>query len=491
MTRLSDQTLSTLHPEVSVPTYDRTRLGAGVVHLGVGGFHRAHEARYLDQLLEAGGEPSWAVCGVGTLPGDEAMRAALEPQDLLYTLVLKSTDGSVAARVVGSLSDYLHAPSSTEAVVTRLADPATKVVSLTVTEGGYLVADATAEVRLPPAVESDLVPGAAPSTVFGLVAEALDRRRRARLPGFTVLSCDNVPGNGEVARRSFTAFTELRDPGLAGWVTDHVTFPSSMVDRITPRTSDQDRQDLADRFGVEDAWPVVAEPFTQWVLQDEFVAGRPRLEDVGVQMVDDVTPYELMKLRMLNASHQVLSYLGHLGGHRYVHEVCQDPVYVAMLVRWMADEAAPTLPSLPGIDLAVYRETLLDQFANPHIGDTLARNCVDGSDRIATFVLPVVRDRLAAGGDVTVAATAVAGWARYLEGVGEDGIGYEVVDRRLEALRPLVAAQRARPEALLGMSEVFGDLGSQPRFVAAYVEALGRLRADGARAVVAGLTTAG
>ena len=491
MPRLTERSLSSLHPDVSVPTYDRAGLTAGVVHLGVGGFHRAHEAMYLDRLLEAGGDPSWSVCGVGTLPGDRAMQEALEAQGCLYTLVLKGTDGSVRPRVIGSIARYLHAPADPDTVVATLADAATRIVSLTITEGGYHISDVTGEFEVTPDVAADLEPGAVPGTVFGLVAEALDRRRQSGAGGFTVLSCDNVSGNGEVARRSFIAYAELKDPALARWMDEHVSFPSSMVDRITPVTSDQDRRDLADRFEVDDAWPVVAEPFAQWVLQDRFVDGRPALQDAGVQLVDDVAPYELMKLRLLNASHQVLGYLGHLAGYGYVHEVCEDQSFVSMLRRYMAGEASPTLPPLPGIDLADYRRTLVSRFANPNIGDTLARNCTDGSDRIPKFVLPVVRDQLAAGGDISVAVTAVAAWARYLEAVDEQGRPYDVADRRFEALAPLVAQQRSRPESLLGLRDVFGDLAGQPRFVTAYVEALAALHRDGARSVVAALAGQG
>jgi mannitol 2-dehydrogenase len=490
MPRLSQRTLGSLHPEVAVPTYDRASLTTGVVHIGVGGFHRAHQAMYLDRLLGQGGDPSWSVCGVGTLPSDLTMQRALKPQDHLYTLVLKGTDGSVRPRVVGSISRYLHAPTDPEAVVARLTEPATRIVSLTITEGGYHVSDTTGEFEVSRDIAADLEPGAVPRTVFGLVTEALDRRRRAGTAGFTVVSCDNMPGNGGVARRSFVSFAELKNPELARWIDQNVTFPSSMVDRITPITSDQDRRDLSERFDVQDAWPVVAEPFVQWVLEDRFVDDRPPLEDVGVQLVDDVQPYELMKLRLLNGSHQVLGYLGYLAGYRFVHEVCLDPAFARLLLRYMTDEATPTLPPLPGIDLEDYRRTLLGRFANPNIRDTLARNCTDGSDRIPKFVLPVVRDQLRAGGDISVAITAVAAWARYLEGVDEQGHSYPVQDRRWQQLSPLAARQRIQPDALLSLDDVFRDLAAHPRFVAAYLEAMRALHEDGARSVVRALTTA-
>ena len=395
----------------------------------------------------------------------------------MYTLVLKGTDGSIEPSVIGSISSYLYAPAGPEAVIAKLTDPSTRIVSLTITEGGYPVSDVTGEFDANADVVGDLAPGAVPGTVFGLVAEALDRRRTSGARGFTIVSCDNITGNGDVARRSFTGFARLKNPELARWMDDNVEFPNSMVDRITPVTTDSDRRELSERFDIQDAWPVVAEPFAQWVLEDRFVAGRPRLEDVGVQFVDDVQPYELMKLRLLNASHQVLSYLGYLAGYRYVHEVCQDPAFRQMLMRYMAREATPTLPPVPGIDLEDYRRTLLNRFANPHVGDSLARNGTDGSDRISKFVLPVIRHQLASGGDISVAVTAVAGWARYLEGVDEQGRPIDIVDRRSAQLAPYAARQRSDPEALLAVGDVFGDLGDHPQFVAAYRAAPYRLPA--------------
>jgi mannitol 2-dehydrogenase len=487
MPPLNSQTLRSLHPDIAVPGYERAELATGIVHFGVGGFHRSHEAMYVDRLLSQGSAAGWAICGVGTLPSDRSMQLALEAQNCLYTLVLKGTDASIEPRVIGSISRYLLAPGAPEAVIAQLTDPSTRIVSLTITEGGYPVSDVTGEFDENPGVVSDLAPGAAPGTVFGLVAEALDRRRTSGVRGFTIVSCDNITGNGDIARRSFAGFAQLKNPELARWMDDNVEFPNSMVDRITPVTTDSDRRELSERFDLQDAWPVVAEPFAQWVLEDRFVAGRPPLEDVGVQFVDDVHPYELMKLRLLNASHQVLSYLGYLAGYRYVHDVCQDPAFRQMLMRYMAREATPTLPPVPGIDLEDYRRTLLTRFANPNIGDSLARNATDGSDRITKFVLPVIRHQLAHGGDISVAVTAVAGWARYLEGVDEQGRPIDIVDRRSTQLAPYAARQRVDPEALLAVGDVFGDLGDHPQFVEAYRAALAALHDRGTRATVEAL----
>ncbi|MPQ97058.1 mannitol dehydrogenase family protein [Modestobacter sp. I12A-02628] len=485
MPRLTAAALPSLSAAVARPGYDRAAVVPGIVHVGVGGFHRSHQAVYYDDLLGAGGDPAWGVCGVGLLPGDASMRDVLAEQDNLYTLLVTHPDGFVDARVVGSLVEYLFAPDDPDAVVERMAAATTRIVSLTITEGGYNVSAVTGAFDpAHPGVQHDLQPGVPPRTAFGLVTEALRRRRELGLGPFTVVSCDNVPGNGDVARTSFTAFAALRDPDLGAWVGEHVPFPNSMVDRITPGTTDVHRTALRHRFGVTDGWPVVCEPFTQWVLEDRFAAGRPALEDVGVQLVDDVAPYELMKLRLLNASHQVLGYLGVLAGYTYVHDACQDPLFRRFLLGYLEREGAPTLPPVPGIDLARYEADLVGRFANPNVRDTLARLCAESSDRIPTFLLPVVRDNLAAGGEVRLSAAAVAGWARYAEGVDEDGTPIEVVDSRAAALRVRAAGQRADPLAFLRDRELFGDLVDDPRFTGPYTEALQALHTSGARVML-------
>lgn len=491
MTALSDETLGTLRSAgggpggLELPGYDRSALRAGIVHLGVGGFHRAHQAMYLDRLMSQGTALDWAICGVGVLPHDARMRDALVAQDGLYTLVLKHPDGTLEGRVVGSVVDFLLAPDDPEAVIEKMASPEIRVVSLTVTEGGYNVHPVTGEFdESDPAVQADLAPGAVPATSFGLVTEALRRRRDRGVTPFTVMSCDNIQGNGEVAHRMFGAFARLKDPELGAWIEEHVPFPSSMVDRITPVTTDDDRAMVAERFGVDDAWPVVAEPFCQWVLEDRFADGRPPWEDAGVQVVDDVEPYELMKLRLLNASHQALCYLGYLTGYRYAHEVCADEVFVRFLLDYMEREATPTLQPVPGIDLEDYRRTLVERFANPAVRDTLARLCAESSDRIPKWLLPVVRENLVAGGEVHRAAAVVAAWARYAEGVDEQGEPIEIVDRLADRLRAAAARQGEDPLAFLRDRELFGDLVDAPRFTEAYLAALESLHRDGARATV-------
>ncbi|MBC7630463.1 mannitol dehydrogenase family protein [Aeromicrobium sp.] len=479
---------SELAEGVGLPSYDRTSLTVGIVHIGVGGFHRAHQAMYVDRLLAAGGAQEWAICGVGVLPGDRRMKKVLAEQDGLYTLALKHADGTWETRVIGSIVDYLFAPDDPEAVIERMAAKATRIVSLTVTEGGYNFSATTGEFDdHSPAVVADLAPGAVPSTTFGLVTEALRRRRDRGLAPFTVMSCDNIEGNGEVARATFTAFARLLDPVLAVWIESKTSFPSSMVDRITPATTAEVIAGISDRYGIEDQWPVAAEPFVQWVLEDDFPLGRPAFEEVGVQVVDDVGPYELMKLRLLNASHQALCYFGWLSGYRLVHEVVQDPLFSRFLVAYMDQEATPTLEPVPGIDLDEYKRTLIERFSNPEIRDTVARLCAESSDRIPTWLLPVIRTNLVSGGPITLSTAVVASWARYAEGSDEQGEPIEIVDALKDTLVPIAQAQRHDPTAFIANRSVFGDLIDDGRFVEEYTAHLHSLHTLGARATLEGL----
>ena len=490
MPPLDAASAASLPSGVPGPTYDRSQVRAGIVHLGVGGFHRAHQAMYVDRLLEQGGAQDWGICGVGVLPSDRRMAEVMAAQDCLFTLVVKHPDGRLDARVVGSVVEYLLAPDDPEAVIEKMAAGSTRIVSLTVTEGGYNIDPGTGRFdATDPGVVADLRPGVPPATSFGLVTEALIRRRDRGLAPFTVVSCDNIEHNGDVARRSFAAFAALRDADLGAWVEQQVSFPNCMVDRITPATTDEDRAEVARRFGIEDGWPVVCEPFTQWVLEDRFPLGRPPLEDAGVQLVDDVEPYELMKLRLLNAGHQALAYLGHLAGHRLVHDAAQDPLFAAFLLGYMEEEATPTLRPVPGIDLDHYRRELIDRFSNPAVRDTLARLAFDGSERLPKWLLPVLRENLASGGEVRRSVAVVAGWARYAEGVDEQGQPIDVVDRRRDGLLARAARQREDPLAFVADRELFGDLVDDERFTTAYRASLASLHERGARATVEALVT--
>jgi len=488
VTALAAETLASYADLLSTPTYDRGRVRIGDVHIGVGGFHRAHQAMYHDRLMNRGEALEWGICGVGVMPADRRMQEVMERQDGLYTLVQKHPDGVYEAQVVGSIAEYLLASDDPEAVIEKLASAPVRIVSLTVTEGGYNLDEVTGEFDpAGPGVQHDLAAGAVPRTTFGLVTEGLRRRRERGLAPFTIMSCDNLPGNGHLTRKAFTSFARLRDLELGDWIASEVRFPNSMVDRITPATTDADRREVGERFGVDDLWPVVCEPYTQWVLEDSFSAGRPPYEAAGVQVVADVEPYELMKLRLLNAGHQALAYFGHLLGHELVHEAARDPLLRAFVLEYMDEEATPTLPPVPGVDLDAYKRTLIERFGNPEVRDTIARLCAESSDRIPKWLLPVIRRQLETGGEIGRSAAVVASWARYAEGVDEQGRPIDVVDRRRDSLMENARRQRADPSAFIANRELFGDLAEHERFATAFRDALAALHERGARATLASL----
>ncbi len=470
---------------VDLCPYDRGQVTSGIVHFGVGGFHRAHQAMYVDRLLRAGLAQEWGICGIGVMPSDQRMRDVLAAQDGLYTLVLRHPDGSEQASVIGSIVDYLFAPDDPEAVIAKLADAGTKIVSLTVTEGGYNIHRVTGEFDTGNAkIVAEVASDDPPSSVFGLVTAALQRRRAAGTAPFTISSCDNIQGNGDIAKGSFVGYARMVDPELGDWVASEVAFPNSMVDRITPATTQPDIEHVRTAFGVVDGWPVVCEPFEQWVLEDHFPAGRPPYEEAGVQVVDDVEPYELMKLRLLNAGHQALGYLGYLLDHRLVHEAAQDPPLRTFVRRYMDEEGTPTLSAVPGIDLDEYKDTLIERFSNAYVRDQVQRLCLEGSDRITKFLLPVVREQLTHDRQVVLSAAVVAGWARYCEGVDEQGEAIEINDNIVDELKAMAADLRERPLSFLENRDLFGDLIDDERFTGPYLETLERLHGDGARATV-------
>jgi mannitol 2-dehydrogenase len=371
-------------------------------------------------------------------------------------------------------------------VLRMLADPATRIVSLTITEGGYNVDDKTGIFDVDnPAVRADVPRESAPQTVFGYISSGLARRRAAGVTPFTVLSCDNLQGNGKIARTAFVSFARLRDAGLADWMETNVAFPNGMVDRITPQTTDADRTMVTETFGIADAWPVMTEPFRQWVIEDNFCNGRPPLEQVGVQIVPDVHPYETMKLRLLNASHQAIAYLGYLAGYRYADEVMADADFRTFVAHFMDDEVTDLLPAVPGIDLAEYKRTLIARFANSKIKDTLARLATDGSDRMPKFVLPSLAEALAQGRPHRLLTLVVAGFVRYLRGIDEQGQAIVLNDSRADELRRLAEASPTDPRPVLGIRRVFGDLVEHDAWVDELTSTLRELDARGARASVA------
>jgi mannitol 2-dehydrogenase len=486
-------TLAEIDHRVATPTYDRAQITVGIAHFGVGGFHRSHQAMYLDRLLNDGEALDWGICGIGLMPADKAMGTALSGQDNLYTLVTRASDGQREARVIGSIVRYLYAPDNASDVFGVLVDERTRIVSLTITEGGYNLDAGSGQFHADtPGVEHDLhrERGVAPRTVFGYVTEALRRRRERGFAPFTIMSCDNIQGNGDVARTAFSSFAALVDPELGEWVRTEVAFPNSMVDRITPVTTAEDIAEISDHFGVDDARPVVCEPFTQWVLEDSFATGRPPWEAAGVQLTDDVEPYELMKLRLLNAGHQALAYAGHLVGHTYVHEAARDPILAEFLLGYMTREATPTLSAVPGIDLDDYTRCLVERFANSSIRDTIARLCAATSDRIPKWLLPVIDANLASGGEVARSAAVVACWARYAEGIDENGDPIDVQDALRDELVARARQQYDNPLAFIQNERIFGALPNNPEFTGHYRRTVESLHKKGTRRTIGDLNAA-
>ncbi len=478
---LNQKNLGKLPGSVRVPTYDRAALPHAIVHMSVGGFHRAHQALYLDDLMHREG-PRWGLCGVGLLPGDAKMRDVLRAQDHLYTVVERSASGD-QARVIGSMTGYLFAPDDPRAVVEKMAHPDCRIVSLTITEGGYYVHQGTGELLADsPDLQHDLAHPEKPASSFGFLAEALELRRQRGLAPFTIQSCDNLQGNGNIARRMILAFLALRDPALHAWAKQKVAFPNAMVDRIVPATKDEHRALVKEKFGLVDGWPVICEPWIQWIIEDHFTLGRPRWEEVGAQIVKDVVPYELMKLWLLNAGHQAIAYVGMLLGLTYADEAIEDPDIRALLEQQMGDEVVELLPEVPGIDLEAYRASLVERFGNPVLRDQLARLGTEGSARIPKFVLPSIRERLARGGPMRALTFTVASWLRYLAGTDEHGRELPMNDPMLAELQQRAREGGEDPRPLLGMRQLFGDdLPQSQPFVEAVEAHLHSLYREGAR----------
>ena len=406
------------------------------------------------------------------------MQAALQAQDCLYTLVERASDQDTA-RIIGAITEYLFAPDDPQAVIDKMADEHCRIVTLTITEGGYYVVEGTGEFDAEhPTIQHDLQHPDQPTGVYGFLTAALNQRRQQGLPPFTVLSCDNIQGNGNTARKMLTAFARLQDPDLGEWIAEHVAFPNSMVDRITPATTPADMQMVSDRFGIQDAWPVVAEPFLQWVIEDSFCAGRPDWESVGVQMTDDVHPYEMMKLRLLNAGHSLIGYLGSLLGYHYTSEAMNNPL-VRQAVERLMDEVTPTLQPLPGIDISDYKQTLIERFSNPKVQDQLSRLCLNGSDKLPKFVFGSLRDQLQQGGAIDYLSLVIAVWFRYLTGQDEQDQPLPIDDPMADILTERAKRGGEDPAELLSLTELFGDLSQSSRFRQAVTDHLQRLYAVG------------
>lgn len=470
---------------VAMPAYDRTKLKPGIVHIGLGNFHRAHMAVYLDDLFAKGLAMDWAILGAGVRAGDARMREALMAQDCLSTVIELDPSGHVARRV-GSMVGFIEVQPDNAALIAAMADPAIRIVSLTVTEGGYYVDPATG--AFDPAHPDIVADGAnplRPATAFGAILAALRLRREASVVPFTVMSCDNLPGNGHVTQAAVVGLARLSDPAFADWVLANVAFPNGMVDRITPATGPRERA-MAAKFGLgDDPVPVTCEPFRQWVLEDNFPAGRPPLEAVGVTFTPHVHAFEAMKIRILNGGHAIIAYPGGLMGIEYVHEAMAEPLIAGFLDKVEREEIIPIVRPVPGTDLGDYYTLIRSRFSNPEVADTERRLCLDGSNRQPKFIIPSIADNLAAGRVPRGLILESALWCHYCAGVADDGSVIAPNDPNWDRLQNVARAAAQDPAVWLGMEDIYGAVGRDAAVIACFTGFLRDLGARGTRAVLA------
>jgi len=468
--QLNQDNLAAIGNRIPVPNYNRTVNTSNIIHIGVGGFHRAHLAYYLHQLKQSGTATAWNIIGIGLREADKNIHEVLKTQDHLYTLMVKNPDGTIEPEVIGSLIDFKMGTSDAESVIVQMADANTKIVSLTITEGGYNFNPTTGEFNFDnPDIQHELRHPHDPITVYGFLCAALKRRRDAGLPAFTILSCDNIEHNGDMARKMLLTFAEAQDQELANWIAKKVSFPNSMVDRITPVTTPTDIETLAQDFGVQDAWPVTCEPFLQWVVEDKFSNDRPDFENVGVQFVPDVGPYEKMKLRLLNAGHSVLGLLGALHGHPTINACVEDALFASYLRAFLDKEATPILGDIEGINLTDYKNSLIERFANPNIKDSVSRICSESSAKLPKFLIASIHENLATGGSIKFATLVIAAWCYYSDKqVDQNEQPLEIIDAMQNELHSAASATSSDPLAFIKHEELFGTLAENERFTSEY-----------------------
>ncbi len=467
-----------------LPHYDRAKLTPGIVHIGLGNFHRAHMAVYLDDLFNMGDAHDWAILGAGVRAGDAKMRDALKGQDCLSTIIELDPAGKTCRRV-GSMIDFLPVEPDNASLIAAMTRPEIRIVSLTVTEGGYFINAATGQFDpTAPEIVTDAANPGAPGTAFGAIVAALKARRVAGVPPFTVMSCDNLPGNGHVTHAAVVGLARLSDTDLAGWIDANVAFPNAMVDRITPATGPRERS-LAASFGLaDDPVPVTCEPFRQWVVEDNFPAGRPPLESVGVTFSDQVHAYEMMKIRILNGGHAIIAYPGGLMDIEYVHEAMANPLISALLDKMEREEVIPFVPPVPNTDIPAYYDLIRQRFSNPEVADTERRLCLDGSNRQPKFIIPSVRDALAAGRPARGLALISAMWCRYCAGVTDGGAEIAPNDPNWDALQALSQQAKANPQLWLNQRTIYGNLADHAGFAADFAHWLQSLWANGTAATL-------
>ncbi|WP_411029975.1 mannitol dehydrogenase family protein [Spongiimicrobium sp. 3-5] len=477
---LNQKNLVHISDRISCPVYDRDEITAGMVHIGVGGFHRAHQAFYTHKLLENFEASEWGIRGIGLREGDKKIHDVLKKQDGLYALIVKHPDGKIEPQIIGSINDFLLGVNNPSAAIDLMAHPSTKIVSLTITEGGYNFNSSTGEFDFEnPDIRHELKHPDQPRTIYGFLTAALKKRRDAGLAAFTVMSCDNIQHNGDVTRNMLLSFAKRQDSALANWVEKEVCFPNSMVDRITPVTNQADIDYLEETFGLIDEWPVICEPFVQWVIEDKFSNGRPKFEEVGVQFVPDVKPYEKMKLRLLNAGHSVLGILGAIHGHQTVNACMGDQTFVTFLRAFMDEEATPILGEIKGINLKQYKDSLQERFANPNIKDSVSRICSESSAKLPKFLISTLEENLAQDGSIQYATLVIATWCYYSDkGVDKNLQSIEIIDVMDDELHRAAKQTQTDPLAFVRQQSLFGNLAKNERFAMLYTDMVQKIYKD-------------
>jgi mannitol 2-dehydrogenase len=474
---LNAENLEVLPANVGVPAYNRDAIKTSILHIGVGNFHRSHQAFYINELIDKYKDLNYGICGVDLLDSDRKMYNILKDQDGLYTIYTKEPNGAHKAKIIGSIVEYFYGPENPLAVIERMSSPDIKIISLTIAEDGYHLNEITGAFDINhPAVAEDIKNPFSPKTVFGYLTQSFKLRKLRGIAGCTILSCDNIKSNGDTIKKSLLEYVSKVEPELLQWITENTTFPNTMVDRINPITSSQDRHTLKEDFSIDDQWPVIVEPFSQWVIEDKFVHETPAWERVGVQYTDSIAPYENLKLKLLNASHTILGILGTLHGYKTVYEATNDDDFLTFLQAFLDEEVTPTLSDSNLDAIEKYKKSIISRFQNPHINDQLFRICQESSAKIPLFILPTVKAQLLSNKKIEKAALIIAAWAKYNDGIDDNENSYEIVDTMSGTLIRTAALSIQNPMKFIEIKAVFGDLAQNPLFVDAYLHAIDKVR---------------
>lgn len=480
---LNMENIPALKENVVTPLFNRDQITTSIAHIGVSNFHRSHQANYMHDLIEKHNALNYGICGIDLLDSDRKTYNVLKDQDGLYTLITKDTAGVHKPKIIGSIVEYFFGPENPMAVIERLATPDIKIISLTIAEDGYHLNEITGEFNLQhPAVAQDIVHPFNPKTVFGYLTHAFKLRKLRGLSGCTILSCDNIKNNGDTIKESFFNYVNKHEPDLLPWLESHTTFPNTMVDKITPVTQHKDIDFLKQHFSIEDQWPVVCESFSEWVIEDNFYEERPNWEQVGVQFVKNIAPYQNMKLQLLNAGHSILGILGKLHGYKTVQEVANDTDFMLFLENFMDYEVTPTLIEAKKISINEYKTTLITRFKNPNINDSLSRICSESSAKIPIFILSTLGSQLQQEKkQINHIAFIIAAWCKYNDGIDDQGNTYNIEDSISNTLIRMATRSHQNPIKFLEIESVFKNLASNVFFTEKYLNYLNYLRTHTAK----------